>query len=554
MSKRKKGAVAKIAKDAGKLKVSVAAMVALQVVSGGCGVAFALILRGAVNCAAGGNSGGLWLNVILLVAAAAIILTCNAIYRYISELTKSGLENRLKIKLFGSLLFSYCEYVAARHSGEWLNLLSKDTEVVAESFAELLPRAVGYIVRLVCAAVFIALIKPFLFAVLAPAAALLVVFFALFKGALKKMYSEEREADGRVRVYMQERLIGLPVVRAYAVENAVAEGALKLAEEHRRARVRRNALASFCSFGFGAVMYGGYILCAAACGYSMLLGELDYGAFVALLQLVALAQSPIAGLAGCFPRYYALTVAASRLVEAEEGANFAKSKAVTERGVKNFEAFGLDNVSFGYMCGWIKAKGDKALALENVSLEIKRGEYVAIMGESGCGKSTALKLLIGLYAPTNGFAYVQCGKERVSPESLAGLFAYVPQGNYLISGTVKEVVTLADPEKAFDEERINFALRCACADEFVSEMEGGLNGATGERGASLSEGQAQRLAIARAIFSEREVLILDESTSALDLKTEEKLFKNLRALKNKTVVVVTHRKAVAAMCDRVITL
>ena len=194
--------------------------------------------------------------------------------------------------------------------------------------------------------------------------------------------------------------------------------------------------------------------------------------------------------------------------------------------------------------------------IEHLDLEIRKGEYVAFTGHSGCGKSTLLKLLMCLYPLDAGERYLKAlkpGGEAVEyplTSAWRGLFAYVPQGNQLMSGTIREIITFGDPEAMKQEERLEQALAVSCADEFVTTLEDGLDTRLGERGCGLSEGQMQRIAIARAIFSGRPVLILDESTSALDERTEEKLLTNLRRMTERTVLIITHRAAALQICDR----
>ncbi|MBP5354442.1 MAG: ATP-binding cassette domain-containing protein, partial [Lachnospiraceae bacterium] len=199
------------------------------------------------------------------------------------------------------------------------------------------------------------------------------------------------------------------------------------------------------------------------------------------------------------------------------------------------------------------SKDQMPVVLSDISVAIRKGEYVAFTGPSGCGKSTILRLLMGVYTPDSGERYMRSRNNTEKP--LDGrsrrLFAYVPQGNRLMSGTIREVVSFAD-DAADTGERVNEALRIACAEEFVGTLAQGIETMLGEHGMGLSEGQMQRIAIARAIYSGAPVLMFDESTSSLDEATEATLLENLRALTDRTVVIVTHRPAALSICDRVL--
>jgi ATP-binding cassette subfamily B protein len=276
-------------------------------------------------------------------------------------------------------------------------------------------------------------------------------------------------------------------------------------------------------------------------------GTVTYGTLTAIMQLIGQIQGPFYSISGYLPRFYAMTASAERLMEIETFADDGTARSadeVYEFYLDGLSALGLRDASFTY-----ESDDAAPVVLDGVSVEIRKGEYVAFAGHSGCGKSTVLKLLMCMYPLDRGERYIAGSEGEIALDaSWRRLFAYVPQGNALMNGTIREVVSFADPDAAHDEHRLRRALEIACADDFVEDLDTVL----GERGSGLSEGQTQRLAIARAVFADCPVLLLDESTSALDEATERRLLYNLRDLTDKTVVIVTHRRAVLSICDRVL--
>ena len=281
---------------------------------------------------------------------------------------------------------------------------------------------------------------------------------------------------------------------------------------------------------------------------------------MAILQLVNQIQSPFANISGLVPQYYGMIASAERLMEAESfPEDNAQARTEAEIGAfyeNAFQALGLRDACFTYQPP-VREEEDQPMpvVLEHLSLEVGKGEYVAFTGHSGSGKSTILKLLMSLYSLDSGARYLRSRDgEQTLDASWRGLFAYVPQGNQLLSGTIREIVAFGDEEGMAREDALCRALRIACAEDFVLSLDKGLDSSLGEGGSGLSEGQIQRIAIARAVFSQRPVLLLDEATSSLDAETERRVLENLRAMTDKTVIIVTHRSAALEICDKRIDL
>ena len=546
----------------GNLKYGVLLLTVILAVQGFLGVCYALFLKDIIDAAVAGERELFFKAIIKLALLFLSQIALSSVGRYIDEYTASGLENKFKSRLFDKLLKRDFSMVSSLHSGEWMNRLTSDTVVVAYALVDILPGVAGMVVKLVGAIVMIIVLEPRFLYLIVPGGILLIVFSAIFRKKMKSLHKNIQEKDGSLRTYLQETLGSLLVVRSYGVEKStLCQSKLKMGD-HKKARMMRNHFSNFCNVGFGLVMQGASVLGAFFCGYGILIGTMSYGNFTAVISLLAQIQSPFANISGYLPRYYAMIASAERLMEIEtftsEGEKTPLSVTeVQERYARTFDGFGLENAEFfypvrGQSLSANMQKTSQSPLPKKMNLFVGKGEYVAFSGPSGCGKSTVLKLLMSLYPLDSGERYVVIsGKRALLDGEWQSLFAYVPQGNHLMSGSIREIVSYANPDALDDDEKIRLALSAACA-EFVYELEKGIDTVLGERGTGISEGQMQRLAIARAVFSERPVLMLDECTSALDEATEAKLLKNLREMTNRTVVIITHRKSVFEICDKIV--
>ena len=547
----------------GKKKLYIVVLMAAQAASGLLSVVFALVLKSIIDRAVDKDVIGFRNNFINLLILVIIQLALRAFMRWIGELARTGFENCFKERLYKNILVKDYATVSAIHSGEWINRLTNDTVVVSNGCVGILPGLSGMVIKMIGAlAVLIYLEKRFAMILIPGGLVLLAITYA-FRGIMKKLHKGVQEKDGLLRIFLHENIGSMMIVRSFAVEEQSVIQANSKMKDHRAARMRRNRFSNFCNTGFGAAMNAMYLFGIGFCGYGIITGSISYGTLTAILQLIGQVQAPFANITGYIPMYYSMIASAERLIEIEsfdgyEGERVLGIDEIRTYYADNMASFGLDNAGFTYypIVENIKdlTKDNMPEVIGNLSLTINKGEYVALTGHSGCGKSTLLKLLMCIYELDGGERFIcdrNGAKEILSPK-WHRLFAYVPQGNQLMSNTVREVVSFADPDQANDDTRIQNALKVACADEFVNKLENGVDTLLGERGTGLSEGQMQRIAIARAVFSDCPVILLDEATSALDEQTEKSLLENLRSMTDRTVIIVTHRPAALEICDRVI--
>ncbi len=518
-------------------------------------VALALLVREVIDCATAALSDPATLARLYTAAyygALLIVfqLVMRFLCRYLQDKLTANIEMCLRTDLYRTLLSRDFGKVSAYHSGELMTCLYSDVTVIADAASTILPNLAAIGTRLVCAVGVMAFLE-WRFTLLFVVGGLIVYFASrLFSGRLKTLHLRTQEADGRARSFLQESFSSLLVLKAFDAQDATGEKAEKLQREYVIARLKKYLLGAWAGVSFAAVFKIGYFAALFYCSLS-LAGAFEsgiamtYGTLMAILQLVNQIQTPLGSLSGVLPKYFGMCASIGRLSKLEVLPSERREECPIE-DVREFygdlRELRFEDLTFSY---------DGENVIEGASFTINRGDFCVITGLSGIGKSTLLKLLLGVYEPSSGKIVFSMRDADLSEVSVfarpRGLFAYVPQGNLLFSGTIRENISFVCPTAT--EEEILKAAELACVTDFLSDLPAGLDTVIGEKGFGLSEGQVQRISIARALLLGAPILLLDESTSALDEETESKLLGNLAELDDRTLVIISHKRAAFDICD-----
>ena len=507
-------------------------------------LAFAYMVRYVINSAADGKNTLLWIFSATLLGLLLLRILIKTIDGFFAEKLRAKMVAEQRTKVFSKILRSDYARIQDYHSGELLNRLTTDIGEVAGVTVGLLPAFAGMLVQCFGAVVALLTIDPLFTGIYVVCGGIFGALVALFRRQIKKRQKEVLQADGNSRAFMQEGLSATMTLKAYGAEEKTAQKSKMFSDAYYEKRMRRNVLRSWMSCIFTLLSNFGLIFAVVWSAVSVLNGNDDYGSILSVILLLMQFQHPLSAFSSLMPAYYALQTSGERLAEldnlpCEEITANKKQIAYSE-----LEKIVFQDVGFTY---------GRERVLESANCEIKKGEIVCLTGASGTGKSTLFKLLLSVYRPTHGEVYLQGKTQEQLTAVHRGLFAYVPQGNFLFSGTIYENLTFFSDEtdKKVIDEKLKNALKTACA-EFVWELPEGLNTSLSENGGGLSEGQLQRLAVARAVLSDRPILLLDEATSALDGETEKALLENIKNLQGKTCLIVTHRPAALAIADGIL--
>lgn len=519
-------------------------LVAINVINGFTSVVFANFSKNVIDGATIYKDMDYIVKFALALLGVVILQMLLVIIRNsVAERCKGRLDIILKRHLLQNIMTKDFSSVTAYHTGELQNRLFNDVGVVTDSFTKIVPNTVFFITKLTSALIYlIALDKVFALIFLVGGLSVFVIT-RLFRKTLKSLHKQVQETEGKTRSFIQEIVTNLLAVKAFSAEDKMQQHTDELQETNFKAVMKRRNFNIIANTGLSGVFNVGSVFAIAFGAWRILTGVMTYGTVTAMIQLVNQVQQPFASLSGVMPMYFSMIASAERLMEIDalpDEQDINDDAFDRDEVYKNLQAISFKDITFSY---------DRDVILNDTSLSIKKGDFLAIMGISGIGKSTLLKLLLGVFTVKSGTISLKTAQGDIPVDrNTRKLFTYVPQGNMLISGTIRENLTFVN-DNATDEE-IEEAIRISCAKQFIDELPMGVETVIGEKGLGLSEGQVQRLAIARSILSNAPVLLLDEATSALDEETEKQFLTNLRELNNVTCIIVSHKKAALEICNK----
>ena len=480
---------------------------------------------------------------LLLVLTVVGGVLLRQVYYLLTTTASIRQTNALRIRMFSGLFRRQLYDDKEIHSGDVSSRLTKDIEVVSQTTTDTLPDMCITCIQLLGAFLLLHYFDRWLAWALLIMTPLAIILAKFIGSRLRQMTLDIRKDESRIQMHVQEGMENNAVLRAMGSEEWMT-GRLDTMQQHLKGNImRRTRFSVMIRIILGSAFGLGYLLAFVWGGLQLRSGAITFGIMTSFLQLVGQIQHPILELLNMVPQVIHSTASIDRLHELEESTGNDSAAGTLHPDLRGLR---FDSVNFRY------AGGDRQI-LKDFSHDFQPGTKTALMGETGIGKTTLFRLMLGFIGPQSGTITLYGSDDSLPAGSDTRLdFVFVPQGNTLMSGTIRLNLQVADPEASDD--KLSEALHTACAD-FVQELPDGLDTLLGERGSGLSEGQAQRIAIARGLLRPGSILLLDEISSSLDSETETELYRRLfQAFPQKTMIFITHRPTVTTLCDSVCTI
>lgn len=481
----------------------------------------------------------LWL---VMTVVGGVVL--RQVYYYMTTTANVRQTNMLRLRIFSRLFHRQLFGDKTMHSGDITSRLAKDIDTVSSVTTDSIPQMSVTMIQLCGAFLMMRWFDARLAWALLILTPVAIIFGKLIARKLRKMTLDIRQDESKIQMQVQETMEHNAVLRSLGSEQWVTERLDTMQQRLQGNVMRRTRFTVITRLIMGCVFGLGYLMAFVWGGIGLRNGTITFGVMTSFLQLVGMIQHPILQMLNMVPGIIHATASIDRLEELDQ----TEQEFTTEGRTPEKEVPGIrfNNTSFHY------ADGDR-LVVDHFSHDFKAGSKTAIMGETGIGKTTLFRLLLGFIKPTEGSITLYTNdREHMIGIQTRPNFVFVPQGNTLMSGSIRYNLQLAKPNATDDE--LLAVLHTACAD-FINDLPHGLSTELGERGKGLSEGQAQRIAIARGLLCPGNILLLDEISSSLDGPTEQELYKRLFTnCKEKTMLFITHRKTVSELCDEVIRL
>lgn len=493
-----------------------------------------------VDAATGFDTDMFWGYILVMFGTTLVTIVLSFFSSLFSSYVSEKFAFSIRAKMFDRIQRSRWYEVSRFHSADMLSRLTSDVNNLASAIISIVPTAIVALTELIIVAVILLCYDPVMAVIGLVVGPLGVIVGTVYRRKYVEYRKKLRESESEYYSFFQETLLNLPVTKVFQLEDSNNAYFEDVRKKRLKLVMQSSKLSAIMSVFMKLVYNVGYVAAFSWCAYRLSepSGAYTYGDMTLFLSLVSVLQGTIKSLGGIIPQMYSTVISAKRLREITEvdSEDYTKASEIPSKvGLR------MNAVSFTY---------ESEKVLDGVTVDIKPSQRVGIVGSSGAGKTTFIRLLLSLIEPDCGEAYyiADGGEEAISPDSRR-FISYVPQGNTLISGTIRSNLLTAD-ENATDEQMWQ-ALELACASDFVRKCPKMLDTPLGEKAGGISEGQAQRIAIARAILRNRPVLILDEATSALDEATEAKIFERLTKTRDKTCFIITHRRSMLKYCDSV---